>query len=348
MDILTQTQHYLALAWWLALCASVLFYVGLDGADLGAGIFSLFVRDEDERGAIMAAMAGTWDANETWLMVAGGIMFGTFPFVYGSAFSYLLVPLALVLWGILSRAVALEFRHLADGGHRRLADLAFGLGSLVTTFFGGMAIGAVLKGFQLTHTPGHVPAYVGGALTFISPFSVWVGIASVVAMLLSGLLYVRARFAHGEPIREQAAKWSNRLFPLAVLTVIVTLIWSATTFEWARARWFGPAGWVFPVMLVVTVFCVVKSVVAMSRDRDLAAMMWYEASAVVMGAAAMATMFPWIVPGTWTIYTGATPSISLITFTLTMGGFLPIMVAYNAYQIWVFRGRITKFASYHH
>nr|WP_241964839.1 cytochrome d ubiquinol oxidase subunit II [Tatumella ptyseos] len=100
MDMLTHTQHFLIIAWWLAFGVSVLLYIALDGADLGAGIFSLFVRDHDERGAIMTAMAGTWDANETWLIVAGGIMFGTFPFVYGSAFSYLMVPMALVLWAL--------------------------------------------------------------------------------------------------------------------------------------------------------------------------------------------------------------------------------------------------------
>jgi cytochrome d ubiquinol oxidase subunit II len=74
MDMINSSQHFLIIAWWLALGISVILYIALDGADLGAGIFSLFVRDHEERGAIMAAMAGTWDANETWLIVAGGIM----------------------------------------------------------------------------------------------------------------------------------------------------------------------------------------------------------------------------------------------------------------------------------
>ena len=91
MENLTQVQSIVIFAWWIALSFSVVIYVVLDGADLGAGVFSLFVRNADERGAIMAAMAGTWDANETWLIVAGGVLFATFPFVYGSAFSYLLV-----------------------------------------------------------------------------------------------------------------------------------------------------------------------------------------------------------------------------------------------------------------
>ena len=110
----------------MAFSLSVVLYVVLDGADLGAGVFSLFVRNEDERGAIMSAMAGTWDANETWLIVAGGVLFATFPFVYGSAFSYLMVPLALALWGMITRAVALEFRHLADARWQRFRILPSG------------------------------------------------------------------------------------------------------------------------------------------------------------------------------------------------------------------------------
>ena len=199
MDGLTQIQSLITFAWWMAFSLSVVIYVVLDGADLGAGVFSLFVRNADERGAIMAAMAGTWDANETWLIVAGGVLFATFPFVYGSAFSYLMVPLGFALWGMITRAVALEFRHMADVRWQRFSDYAFGFSSLTVAFFGGMALGAVMQGFPLTHDAGTVPTYVGGALRFISPFSIWTGIASVIAVTLGGVLFVRARFQHGEP-----------------------------------------------------------------------------------------------------------------------------------------------------
>ncbi len=74
MEALTHVQHMLATGWWLTVAFSILLYIILDGADLGAGIFSLAVTDADERGAIMQAMAGTWDANETWLVVAGGVL----------------------------------------------------------------------------------------------------------------------------------------------------------------------------------------------------------------------------------------------------------------------------------
>ena len=61
----------------------------------------------------------------------------------------------------------------------------------MVAFFGGMALGAVMQGFPLTHEPGTVPTYVGGALRFISPFSIWTGISSVIAVTLGGVLFVR-------------------------------------------------------------------------------------------------------------------------------------------------------------
>jgi cytochrome bd ubiquinol oxidase subunit II len=83
--------------------------------------------------------------------------------------------------------VALEFRHLAEARWQRFSDFAFGFSSLVVAFFGGMALAAVMQGFPLTHEPGTVPTYVGGALRFISPFSIWTGISSVIAVTLGAV-----------------------------------------------------------------------------------------------------------------------------------------------------------------
>lgn len=347
MNDLSQVQSIVTFAWWLALDLAVLFYVVLDGADLGAGIFSLFVRSEHERGAIMSAMAGTWDANETWLIVAGGVLFGTFPLVYGSAFSYLMIPLMIALWGIITRAVALEFRHLAAARWQRFSDYAFGVSSLVVAFFGGVAVGGMLHGFPLTNVPDQPHAYVGGALRCFTPFSFWTGIAAVVATTLAGVLFIRARFEKSEPIRQQAARWTDVIFWLALAVVTITVVLSAVLFPWAASKWLGPAFWVWAIVLLAVVFAAWKMRQSVQQDRDLAAILWLNLAIALMAGAMMATIYPWLIPNTWTIYDGASPEVSLFTFTLAMGGFFPVMIMYNAYQIWVFRARISALAAYH-
>ncbi len=347
MDPLNHTQHLLAIGWWLATAFSILLYIILDGADLGAGIFSLFVPDEDERGAIMQAMAGTWDANETWLIIAGGILFGSFPAVYGSAFPYLLVPLALILWGILTRAVALEFRHLAEPRWKRFTDWAFGISSLVVTFSGGMAVGAVLQGFPLTHPVDGLPTYAGGTLRFLSPFTIWTGIAAVLAVSLSGGLFVRARFERQEPVRQHAARWTNIVFYGALAAVPLSVLFMMLNFTWASHTWIGPYIWAWAAVPVAAVATTILMRRAMNRDRDVAALLWLDATIVIMAGGLIATIYPAIIPHTWTVDDGASREITFSTFAFTLGGMFPVILMYNWYQIWVFRARVAKLASYH-
>ncbi len=348
MQTLTDTQHVLAIGWWIAVAFSVVAYIILDGADLGAGIFSLVVTDEHERGAIMQAMAGTWDANETWLIVAGGVLFGSFPFAYGSVLSYLMIPLMFVLWGILTRALALEFRHLADPWAQRFTDWAFGLSSLVTTFFGGMAVGAVLQGFPLTHVADRIPTYVGGPLRFVSPFSIWTGVAAVIAVSLSGGLFIRARFEPEEPIRHQASVWTNVTFYLALAAVLITVVWSVLDFPWASNNWLGHYFWVWGLFLLAAIASTFMMRRASIDDRDFHALLWLDLTIAIMAGGMIATLYPYVVPGTWTIFQAASPAISLFTFVLTLAGLFPVAIMYNWYQIWVFRARVAKLASFHH
>ncbi len=346
MHLLTDAHHAIAVGWWLVVAFCVCAYIILDGADLGAGIFSLTACDRFERGAIMQAMAGTWDANETWLIVAGGVLFGAFPAVYGSVLSYLMIPLTLVLWGILTRAVALEFRHLAAPWSRRFTDRAFGLSSLVTTFFGGVCVGAVLEGFPVTHDASRVPAYVGGAFRFATPFSLWTGVAAVVAVALSGGLFIRARFERGEAIRIKAGRWTNRSFFLAIAAVLVTVGWSALAFPWAASNWLGAHFWLWGMVLLAALASTTMMRRAAKRECDFHALLLLNLTIAIMAGGMIATLYPYIVPGTWTLFDAENPSLSPFTFVLAIVFFLPVIVMYNWYQIWVFRARVAKFASY--
>ena len=51
--------------WTFALGLSVLFYVTLDGFDLGVGMLFPFARDEAARRHMLAAVSPVWDGNET-------------------------------------------------------------------------------------------------------------------------------------------------------------------------------------------------------------------------------------------------------------------------------------------
>ena len=137
------------------------------------------------------------------------------------------------------------------------------------------------------------------------------------------------------------------MFYLALASAVITIVLTASLFPWAAQKWLGPDFWVWALVLLVVIVAGVKMRMAANRDKDLQAILWLNAALGIMSVAFMVTLYPWLVPGTWTIYSGASPAVSLFTFTLAMGGFIPVMIMYNAYQIWVFRGRVSALAAHH-
>jgi cytochrome d ubiquinol oxidase subunit II len=110
MDPLAQ---FLPQVWFFILALFLFLYVMLDGFDLGVGILSLTSSNEERRGILMTSLSNVWDANETWLVIMGGALFGAFPLAYGTILNGLYIPIFLMIFGLIFRAVAFEFREHA-------------------------------------------------------------------------------------------------------------------------------------------------------------------------------------------------------------------------------------------
>ena len=97
--------------WFAIISAMLAVYAVLDGFDFGVGILHRFVaRTDEERRTVLAAIGPIWDGNEVWLIAAGGVLFVAFPRVYATAFSGFYLALIIVLWLLILRGVAIEFR----------------------------------------------------------------------------------------------------------------------------------------------------------------------------------------------------------------------------------------------
>ena len=110
----------LANIWFFLVAFLLTGYVILDGFDLGAGVLYPFLgRSEAERSVIRASIGPLWDGNEVWLITGGGAIFAAFPMVYAMTFSGFYLAIMLVLFGLILRAVSLEFRHRDTAWARR-------------------------------------------------------------------------------------------------------------------------------------------------------------------------------------------------------------------------------------
>ena len=81
---------------------SALIYVVLDGFDLGVGLLSPTV-DERDRSIIIGSIGPFWDANETWLVLAVGLLLVAFPAAHGAILGALYLPTTLMLIGLTLR-----------------------------------------------------------------------------------------------------------------------------------------------------------------------------------------------------------------------------------------------------
>jgi cytochrome d ubiquinol oxidase subunit II len=81
------------------------------GFDFGIGTLLPFMgkTDEDKR-TMIASLGPLWHGNQVWLITAGGVTFAAFPLVYAVMFSTLYSALMLVLFTLILRGVAIEFR----------------------------------------------------------------------------------------------------------------------------------------------------------------------------------------------------------------------------------------------
>jgi cytochrome d ubiquinol oxidase subunit II len=214
---------------WFAIAALMLaLYVVLDGFDLGAGILSPFVaRSATERRQVLAAIGPYWDGNEVWLLAAGGALFVAFPRVLASGISGFYFAIILVLWCLLGRGIAIEFRsHVTDPLWRAAWDFVFAAASTLLAVFFGAAFGNLMRGVPLDRDGWF-------ALALFTDFSARdpVGILDWYT-ILTGVFAALALAAHGAlflawktdgPVHDRSLRMARRLWvAVAVLWPVVT------------------------------------------------------------------------------------------------------------------------------
>jgi cytochrome bd ubiquinol oxidase subunit II len=317
---------------WVAILAvSILLYVLLDGFDLGVGILFGLTHDETRRRAMLSAVAPLWDGNETWLVVAGVILWGAFPIVYATLFSAFYLPLLLMLAGLILRGVAFEYRNKTER-LRWIWDVSFAGGSLAAAFIQGLMVGALVEGLPITN--GH---YTGGEFGWFSPFAVLCGIGLCLGYSLLGACWL-VRKCEAE-VREAA----YRLIPYLSVGLLVFLV---VVFAYALAenlrvvhRWLErPYLFAFPAIGVIAALVATVSV---RHRRDGPP---YYMVALIFAAAfgTLAISFwPYMIPFSITIEEAAAPHSSLAFMFWGEGLFVfPLMLLYTVVSYTVFRGKV--------
>ena len=327
-----EIHSLLANIWFFIIGLMLFLYVVLDGFDLGVGILSLFTRDDKQRTIMMKSLESIWDANETWLVLLGGALFGAFPLVYAIALQALYIPVMVMLFALIFRGVAFEFSHHA----RNTApwNLAFGCSSLVAGLAQGIAFGGLISGLGITEGD-----YQGNVWAWFTPFSALVALGVVSGYTLLGATYLMIK-TEGSIQRISIAQ-SYIAAVLEIVIVITVVMWASRFNPYFAARWAdNVTGYYLNFFLILAVFAFVMLMWALRRGFEVRAFFWSVIIFLASFTAVTIGYYPYMIPASITLTYAASSSKTLIFMLSGIGLLIPVMLVYSGYQYLVFRGKV--------
>ena len=315
-------------------------YFMLDGYDLGAGILAPFVaRSETDRRVIYNSIGPFWDANEVWLITAGGVTFAAFPTTYAVMFSALYTPLLLLLFALILRAVALEYRSKEESGSwRRTWDILLFIGSLVPALLFGVAFANIFQGIPFDGEG----IFHGNLLTLLNFYGLLGGVLFVLLFVVHGALWVAIK-AEG-PLEARAGNLAGTLWwaLLVVAVVFLGASWFATSLYTNYLTY--PALWLIPL---VTVFALLVTRVFIAKKAWWSA--WFGSSLTIVGATlfGVAGLFPNLFPSSLnpayslTVFNSSSSPLTLKIMLGVALTFVPIVIVYQIWSHYLFREKVT-------
>lgn len=343
--------------WFWIVSVMVAIYVVLDGFDFGAGVLHLFVaKTDEERQGVLSAIGPFWDGNEVWLLAGGGALFFAFPRVYAAGFSGFYIPLMMVLWLLLLRAISIEFRGLEKSMiWRSLWDGAFFFASALMAIVLGAALGNVVRGVPLNDQ-----GYFSGSLfTDFQPgpnpgaldwYTVTIGLFALAVLAMHGALFLRTKF-DGE-LRARCERVATKLWigviAIGALASGLTHIVRPDFFAAIGSR---PLAWVCSIAFVLLLLSIPLLI---KKTSDAAPFLASAGFIACMLAATAATVFPVMLKSTTDPrydLTAANSSAGQLSLNVGFGWWLLAIILTLGYFVFLFRtfrGRIRLGEPYGH
>lgn len=315
-------------------------YFMLDGFDLGAGTLTPFIaRNDTEKRLVYNSMGPFWDGNEVWLITAGGVTFAAFPNTYAVMFSALYTPLLLLLFALILRGVALEFRGKEDAGSwRRFWDVCHFIGSFVPALLLGVAFANIFQGIPIDGEG----IFHGNLLTLLNPYGLLGGVLFVLLFVVHGALWLAIKTE--EPLSGKAGNMAARLWsvPLVVAVVFLVATWFFTNLYNNYLAY--PALWVIPLITVAALLATRGFIAKQAWWKA-----WFASCLTIVGATLFGVtgLYPNLLPSSinpeysLTIFNSASSPLTLKIMLGVALTFVPIVIVYQVWSHYLFKDKLT-------
>ncbi|WP_010430745.1 cytochrome d ubiquinol oxidase subunit II [Vibrio cyclitrophicus] len=335
-------MHFdLSVIWFAIIVFATLMYIVMDGFDLGIGILMPFIKNEKHKDVMVNTVAPVWDGNETWIVLGGAALFGAFPLAYSVIIEALTVPLTLMLVALIFRGVAFEFRFKALENHLKFWDRSFMLGSIFTTFFQGIVVGAVIQGFSVENR-----TFVGGQLDWVAPFPIFCGFALIATYALLGNTWLIMK-TEGE-LQQSMFHFTRKTLAAMMASLVIVSAWTPLAFPTIAERWFSIPNlyYLMPIPIMAVLVCLkIADSIRKQKERSPFIM---SLIIVILGFLGLGiSIWPNIIPPNISIWDAAAPEISQSFMLYGAIIILPIILAYTFWSYYVFSGKVKEGEAYH-
>lgn len=324
--------------WFVLIIVLFTGFFFLEGFDYGVGILLPFVaKDDKERRVVINSIGPVWDANEVWLLTAGGAMFAAFPNWYATMFSGFYLALFVILVGLIVRGVAFEFRSkVEDPRWRKTWDYALFIGSLLPALLFGVAFANIVRGLEIDANMN----YVGTFWDLLNPYSLLGGVVTLTLFTLHGALFLEMKT--DGVIRERVTKLLRNLWNVVAGVIVAFVVFSAIDTEM-----FNGLTIVQAVALTGAVLSLGFAGYSIYQAKYPQSFIGTSLIIVFVTLLLFASIYPNAMISTVseanniTLKEAASSEYTLGIMTIVAVFFVPIVLLYQGWSYWVFRKRVT-------
>ncbi|WP_429373277.1 cytochrome d ubiquinol oxidase subunit II [Paenibacillus sp. DS2015] len=325
--------------WFLLIAVLFIGFFFLEGFDFGVGMSTtVLAKNDTERRVLINSIGPFWDANEVWLITAGGAMFAAFPHWYATLFSGFYTALVFVLLALIGRGVAFEFRGKVNSERwKRTWDIVIFFGSLLPPLLFGVVFACLIQGVPI----GEDMNMNAGFFDIVNVYTLLGGITVVVLCLVHGLLFTTLRTLGS--LQERARIMAKRLLiPLAVLIVAFGVMTYYVT------DLFEVRGTILTLIAIVGMIVYLLAGFFIARKKDAWAFGMTGAVIALSFASIFIGLFPRVMISSindafsLTITNAASGQYSLKVMSIVALTLLPFVLGYQVWSYFVFHKRVNE------
>lgn len=329
----------LNIIWYVLIGVLLTGYAILDGFDLGVGSLHFLHREDMHKRVSLNSIGPVWDGNEVWLVTGGGALFAAFPEVYATVFSGFYLAFMLLLFALVFRAVAIEFRSKQPmKWWRSFWDWSFSISSMVAPLLFGVAMGNMVQGIPLD--AGH--NYAGSFFSLLNPYALLMGVTTVVLLAMHGSIYLCMK-TEGE-MHNTVRRWVTPL--MVTFIILYVLLTFATVLHIPHISQAVRNQPLYGILVILNVLALANIPREIRKKRDGRAFISSMLTIALLMTLFATSMFPYMVlsnpapENSLTIYNAASSEKTLTIMLIIACIGMPLVLAYTTTIYWVFRGKV--------